>query len=448
VVGALGDDERADDAGAAYVFRRDATGAWTQEAKLVANDGTANDRLGEDVAIDGATIAIGGGGDYLTHAGVVYVFERTGTLWTQTAKLAASDAEPSDFFGAAVALSGDWIAVGSWGDDDECPSDPYCESGSCYLFARNGTGWSEAQKVRSADAARGDQFGHAVALSGDRLVVGAHYDTTTSYQSGSAYVFERAGAAWTETAKLGQYLGPYDDFGWSVAIEGDTIVVGARMDDQAGDNRGAVHVFSTCNGAWIASEKIVPCQLYVHAEFGDCVAISGGSILAGAPQDAGAIAGSGAAYLFRIPPGPVPTFYCTAKINSCGALPSIGTSGAPSASAASGFQVFVQGTPAGRPGLLLYTDAGRSNVPFEGGTLCLAPGTVLRSVALAETTGTPGACDGRLDIDMNLFASGGLGGAPSPVLRIAGTRIFAQFRGRDAAGSSLLSDAVTYVICP
>jgi hypothetical protein len=139
--------------------------------------------------------------------------------------------------------------------------------------------------------------------------------------------------------------------------------------------------------------------------------------------------------------------YCTAKPNSCGTLPSIGSNGTPSASSGSGFPVSVSAARAGKAGLLIYTHAGRGSVPFHGGTLCLATSGLKRSIPVVDTTGTPGLCDGTLSIDMNAFATGALGGTPSPLLGVAGTRVDCQFWGRDTvANGALLSNALEYFV--
>lgn len=147
------------------------------------------------------------------------------------------------------------------------------------------------------------------------------------------------------------------------------------------------------------------------------------------------------------PPGP--STYCGAKLNSCGTLPSIASSGTPSASAGSGFQVSASNTKALKFGLLLYTDSGPANSPFSGGVLCLGSAPLRRSVAIADSVGTPGQCDGVLAIDMNAFASGALGGIPLASLLVQGTQVNAQFWARDTTSNgALLSDAIEYSVGP
>ena len=147
---------------------------------------------------------------------------------------------------------------------------------------------------------------------------------------------------------------------------------------------------------------------------------------------------------------PGPLVYCTAKLNSCGTLPAIGCSGSPSATAGNGFTVTATNAKARKLGLLLYTDGGPRvpPTPFQGGLLCIGS-PILRSAPLADTTGTPGLCDGRLSLDMNCFASESCGGNPAAFLRVPGTKIDCQLFARDTvANGSLLSDALEYFVGP
>jgi len=450
VIGAPRADAGGVDAGAAYVFRRSG-GVWSEVAKLLASDAVDGGRMGESVAIEGDTIVVGGTG-MSTPAGIpsgaAYVFTRAGTTWTEQAKLVPSDAEALDEFGSAVAISAGWIVVGSRWDDDACPSNPYCQSGSAYLFLGGGASWSEFQKLRPVELALGHEFGAAVSLSGDRLVVGAPQNAVPFPRPGAAFLFEYDGASWVQQPPLATPTGLGDNYGWSVGIDADTIVIGARFDDTAGHDRGVVYTFEHRLGGWTTTALLFPCALFVDAAFGSSVAISGDKLLVGASEDAGAAAASGSAYVFPVPQVQDPIVYCTAKLNACGALPAISASGWASASAPSGFTVSTTGAASGKHGLLLYTEAGRAHEPFQGGTLCIPLLGIKRSVVLFATGGSPGACNGTLAIDVNAFASGWIGGDPSPVLKLPGTRIYAQFWGRDEDTDALLSDAVSFLIYP
>ena len=162
--------------------------AYTQQAKLTAPDPANNDQLGVSVAVSGNTAVVGvplddDGG---INSGSAYVFVRNGGSWSQQAKLIANDAATEDRFGLAVAISGDTAVVGAWGDDDSGSN-----SGSAYVFVRSGVTWSQQAKLTASDPAPEDWFGTSVAISGDTAVVGALLDDDGASSSGSAYIFVR-----------------------------------------------------------------------------------------------------------------------------------------------------------------------------------------------------------------------------------------------------------------
>src|SRR6266542_4492792 len=172
-----------DSRGSAYVFARNG-GVWSQQQKLLASDAAAGDAFGESVAISGETVVVGSGGGGV--GGSAYVFARSSGVWSQQQKLRASDAAVADSFGASVAISGETVVVGAIGDDGAAGRD----QGSAYVFARSGGVWSQQQKLEASDAALGDQFGFSVAVSGGTVVVGAHDDSGAAGRlQGSAYVF-------------------------------------------------------------------------------------------------------------------------------------------------------------------------------------------------------------------------------------------------------------------
>src|SRR6266498_4582739 len=209
----------------------------SQEAKLTAGDAASGDQFGAAVGISGETAVVGAPVDDTAagpNAGSAYVFVRSGTGWSQQAKLTASDAAAGDIFGFSVAVTGDTVVVGASGDN--------MLAGSAYVFVRSGTGWSQQAKLTASDAASGDRFGAAVGISGDTAVVGAQFGDTIA---GSAYVFVRSGTSWSQQAKLtASDAAAFDFFGAAVAISGDTVVVGALADDtDAGSNAGSAYVF-------------------------------------------------------------------------------------------------------------------------------------------------------------------------------------------------------------
>ncbi|MBP46992.1 MAG: hypothetical protein CMH53_03555, partial [Myxococcales bacterium] len=244
VVGANGDDDKGIGSGSAYVYELQAKGAWTQTAKLLAKDGAASDVFGQAVAISGSRVVVGANGDddKGSNSGSAYVYERQDSgIWTQAAKLVAKDGAASDYFGRSVAISGDRVVAGARYDDDKG-----FNSGSAYVYERQKNGsWTQAAKLLAKDGAASDYFGYSVSISGGRIVVGAYLDDDKGSNSGSAYVFERQDSGiWTQAAKLVAKDGAASDyFGQSVAISGDRVVVGATADDDKGSSSGSAYPF-------------------------------------------------------------------------------------------------------------------------------------------------------------------------------------------------------------
>jgi len=283
--------------GVVYVFTRSGT-TWTEQAKLSASDGAAGDNFGNSVSISGDTAIVGarGNDDAGGSSGSAYVFVRSGTTWTQQAKLIASDASAFDNFGNFVSISGDTAIVASFGDDDACPSNFSCNSGSAYIFVRSGTTWTEQAKLTASDDAFQDFFGNSVSISGDTAIVGSrNFDANTS--SGTAYVFVRSGTTWTEQAKLtasGATL--LSGFGLFVSISGDTAIVGAASDDDS--FTGSAYVFTRSGTTWTEQTKLTASDAVAADFFGDSVFILGDTAIVGAFGDGDAGFQSGSAYVF------------------------------------------------------------------------------------------------------------------------------------------------------
>ncbi len=299
VIGALRDDNDVNgiDSGSAYVFTRSGT-TWSRQAKLTATDGAANDTFGGNVALSGDTAVIGALGDDDDVSGVdsgsAYVFTRSGTTWSQQAKLTATDGAAGDEFGYSVALSGDTAVIGAARDDDNGN-----DSGSAYVFTRSGTTWSQQAKLTTADGAAGDVFSISVALSGDTAVIGADLDDEKGDNSGAAYVFTRSGTTWSQQAKLTANDGAAGDlFGIRVALSAVTAVIGAARDDDKGDNSGAAYVFIRSGTTWSQQAKLTAADGAANDRFGTRVAISGDTAVIGAILDDDKGDNSGSAYVF------------------------------------------------------------------------------------------------------------------------------------------------------
>lgn len=295
VLGSYGNNAGGVDSGAAYVFTRTGT-SWTQQAKLVAADAAPGDGFGYSVGISGDTIVVGapledaGGGD----AGAAYVFTRSGTIWTQQTKVVASDAAVLDNFGAAVAIDLDSIVVGSPGDGDGVEEN----RGSAYVFTRAGATWTEQAKPVASDGAAGDLFGNSVAIDGDAVAIGAPLDDGTADDSGSGYVFVRSAGSWSQQAKLvagDPEAG--DRFGFSIGIDATRTVVGADREGVAGSQAGAAYVFDRVGGTWSQTTKLLASDSAVGDQFGYSVDIAGRMVV-GAHLDDDRGNNAGAAYAF------------------------------------------------------------------------------------------------------------------------------------------------------
>jgi len=295
VVGADRNDEKGPDAGAAYVFVRSGT-TWIQQAKLTAADGHANDYFGVAVAISGDTLLVGAmfNDDTKSDAGAAYVFVRSGTSWTQQAKLLAADAASSKQLGISVALSGDTALVGAVEDADHGK-----RSGAAYVFVRSDTSWTQQAKLTAADGAALDQFGISLSVAGNTALIGAAGDDEHGPGSGSAYVFARSGTSWSQQAKLTAADGAAaDQFGISVAVSGDTALVGANLADARGLDSGSAYVFVRSGTSWSQQAKLTAADGANGDNFGASVALLEDTALVGVPNDRHLGAASGSAYLF------------------------------------------------------------------------------------------------------------------------------------------------------
>ena len=251
--------------GYVYVFTR-TDSRWTQQAKLFALDGEEWDFFGLSVSLDGDTALIGayGDDDNGNWSGSAYVFTRTGTTWTQQAKLLASDGVDYDMFGASVSLDGDTALIGAPGDGYQRVG-----PGSTYVFTRSGTAWTQQAKLFDLNGAQADQFGVSVSLDGDTALIGAQQYENYHDGTGLAYVFTRSGTTWTQQAKLLAADGESGDrFGYSVALSGDTALIGAVW-DWHGDYPGSAYVFTRSGTIWVQQQK-----LQVSGKLGDCFGIS------------------------------------------------------------------------------------------------------------------------------------------------------------------------------
>lgn len=273
--------------GAAYVFVRESDGGWRQQSKLTADDGQSDDNFGVSVSIDGDVVLVGA--DFADNengeeTGAAYVFvQQNDGSWRQQAKLTADDGLSADYFGGAVSLDGDTAVVGaSYADNGEG-----VYAGAVYAFVRDTEGvWRQQAKLTASDGADSDYFGVSVSVDGDRVLVGADYaDTQQGENAGAAYLYARDTAGvWTQRAKLTAADGKAaDDFGWSVALEGDTALIGSDYADvDRGVNAGAAYLFDrSADGVWQQRAKLSMPEAPAFSYFGESVALFGETAVTG-----------------------------------------------------------------------------------------------------------------------------------------------------------------------
>ena len=305
IVGARLEDAGGTDAGAAYIFSRSGT-TWTQEAKIIASNAGASDYFGYAVSIDsdGNTAIVGapnedtGGGD----AGSAYIFTRSGTTWTQEAKIVASDDQASDKFGEDVSISndGNTAVVGAPNEDTTASN-----AGSVYIFTRSGSTWSQEAKIQASDAQGSDFFGKYVRVSGDgdNIISGAYLEDEAADGAGAAYIFTRSGTTWSQEAKLTASDGAsFDYFGVSVGIssDGDTAIVGAAYEDTVPNDSGAAYVFTRSGTTWTEQDQLLASDAEASDKFGVAVAMSGdgSTAIVGANEEDTTASNAGSVYVF------------------------------------------------------------------------------------------------------------------------------------------------------
>ena len=292
IVGAPFDDDGGSGSGSAYIFKRDGTD-WNQEDKIVATDAAADDYFGNSVAISGDYAIVGArgvaDGGYLS--GAAYIFKRDGTSWDQEDKIVATDPAANDLFGWSVSIDGNYAVVGARGDDDGGSA-----SGSAYIFKRDGTSWDQEDKITAEDAAADDYFGRFVSIDGDYAIVSAYLEGV----GGSAYIFKRDGTDWSQEDKItAEDAANSDDFGYSVSISGDYAIVGAYHDNDGGTSSGSAYIFKRDGTDWSQEDKIVATDPAASDFFGISVSISGDYAIVGAYRDDDGDYDTGSAYIFK-----------------------------------------------------------------------------------------------------------------------------------------------------
>jgi photosystem II stability/assembly factor-like uncharacterized protein len=287
--------------GAVYVFTRSGN-TWTKTQTLTASDGTESDSFGQSLAFDGGNLIIGAPntGDF---QGVAYIFTESGGTWAEVQKIEADDAASSTQFGWSVAIQGDTAMVGSIG----ASVPPTNGVGAVYVFTQSGGTWSQAQKFSSDDGVFGDSFGWAIALDGNTVIVGANTASPNGLDfSGAAYVFNESGGTWTQAQKLTASNGAeFDFFGGAGALVGNVALVGSEgSGSDPFSSQGLTYVFTNSGGTWAEGQHIAASDGQGSDGFGHAIAFDGNKALitaAGATVNGNDSAG--ASYVFNFSGG-------------------------------------------------------------------------------------------------------------------------------------------------
>ena len=290
VVGDGSEDENGTNAGAAYVFVRSG-GSWSEQQKLLADDGAGGDSFGASVDVDGDTIVVGAPRKDVDD-GAVYVFGRSGGTWTQREKLSLFMGRT--LFGRGVAVDGDTIVAGA-PVQEVTPSG--IEQGAAHVYVRSGGSWSKQAELTLAAPSDDERFGNDVALDGDTALIGARGERFDSSNTGEAHVFTRSGSTWAKQQTLiGDDLQTQDNFGWSVDLDEETALVGSRPTSES--RAGAGYVFTRSGSSWTQEAHLLANDNQDGDRFGDAVTVDGDVAIVGARTEDENGAEAGAAYVF------------------------------------------------------------------------------------------------------------------------------------------------------
>lgn len=422
--------------GAAYVFRK-VGGTWVEEQILQGAGTIPMDHFGHAVGLSGETIVVGVMRD--THmgfeTGAAMVFENTPTGWVQTARLEASTAATGDRFGRAVSIDGDTIVVGALQHDDQAT-----DAGAVYVYERSDPGtpndptddtWTEVAELLSDAPAPNGNFGVAIDLEGDTLVVGARAESVNGSQTGAVHVFQRTAGVWTRTETLGPASPSVSmAFGESASLDGDRMLIGAPT----GGNGGTVHLFERSPAGWVEAYEFSAADTAPNDVFGreTGVALAGDVACVGAPGSDVAVNLAGSAYLFDIA-GCLGTSGCVPVPNSTGEGATLEARGSVVVST-NDLTLDAQGLPPNVFGLFVVARAA-GNIPMVGGgqgTLCIG-GPIGRYNNSVQNTGAAGTAV--LPVDLTAVPN-----SVALVPAVPGETLHFQFWHRDVIGGQPTSN--------
>jgi hypothetical protein len=389
VVGSSWDHELQYQSGAVYVFERTG-GVWSQTAKLKGSAVSFNRNLGHSVALDGDTIAAGA--TYACCAtspsGAVHVFRRIAGVWTEEARLTGSASAPSQAFGESVSLDGDRLAVGR-------PQLPWSgvSPGAIYVFQRSGSAWSEVQRIDSPVALNAVRFGFEVALEGSTLAASMPKGPSSGgaqTTGGRVEIYAETAGVWTHAQTLdANDAAPAELFGYAIDLDGDVLAVGAPWYLDGPSSAGAGYVFERVAGIWRQTAKLIASSAATAGGLGGCVALEGSEVWLGAPVSSLNGASSGSVSLFTLPVAQLGVRFCVGD-GSAGACPCANASApgdqlgclntfgqgswivAVGSASAAADDLVLESHGAPSVSVLFASTVALPAAPFGGGLICLA----------------------------------------------------------------------------
>jgi len=295
VIGVPFDSSRIFNAGSAYVYKH-RNGAWSLQQKLQASDSAPGDQYGWSIALQGDTLLIGArfDDDRGFNSGSIYAYTLTDGVWVERQKFSAPDGAVNDQYGYTISLDGDLAFIGTPFDDDNG-----FESGSVYIYTRIAGLWTVEKKITAYDGEPGDQFGWSVALSAGSALIGARFDDDEAFNSGSAYLYNRTAQTWHMKQKFtASDAAVNDQFGWTVALDDQTAVIGARFNDDMGINSGSAYVYTLIDKVWGQHQKLTASDGEPGNQYSWAIALNGDKLIIGAPFDNYDEALSGSCYVY------------------------------------------------------------------------------------------------------------------------------------------------------
>jgi hypothetical protein len=420
-----------------------AGGSWGIDNNSTATGTNGNDQFGRSCALDGTTAIVGaeGANAGASDAGEAQIFVYNGSAWVHQQTLTSPNFQLNGLFGHAVDVQGNTAVVSAVSENLVGQS----LQGIVYVYQRSGTTWTLQQTLLSPHGA-GHEFGYDVDLDGNLLLVGC----PISVAAGEAHVYRLSTGVWVYDSQLNPPPSTgLDQFGYAVALSGDLAFVGSRS---TAANQQLVRVYRDCGVTWcydgdIASNEPNP----VYDRFGQALATSGSYLAVGSPgdEDTTQTTSSGTTYVFDVITSNHVDFYCTPGTSTIGCVPTLSASGTPSASASSGFTVTASGMDGQKSALFFYGINGPSAAPWgTGGTSFLCVKAPTNRMPTQNSGGTSGTCDGSLSEDWLAYVTANPGALGTPPY--AGECVWMQswYRDPPAPETSNLTDAIAFSLIP